>query len=459
MLPQKNTASKHAAQGGADRMTSQKTKRAFIPRGSTPLGRIVEHLAWLASGKGVGAVLSLFYLAIVTRTLGPADFGRWALIVSAATAINTIVGFNFWQVVVKYGQPYVRDRDGGAMGRLLAFCSAVDLAAGLLGCAIAALSTLVLGRAIGIPDRLAMQAFCFAAVMMLTIRSTPMGVLRLLNRFDTGAVSETMIPIVRMAGSVIVLFTQPSIAAFLLAWAAAEIICAIAYWIFAWRAVHQDLGALSFRQFWRPWKEIEGLPGFMFITNIGSTLAAFAAQAPVLMVGAFAGPVGAGFYRLGAQLAQAMTKMSGLFSRSLYSELAHVHANHGRDELRALFRKTCLITLGAALVSALAILFAGGPLLLAMSGHAYAAAFPILAILGIGSAIGLAGVGFEPLLLATNGAKRSLNLRILTTILLFGALAALLPAYGAIGAAWAVLIMAVANFLLLGEATYRQLRG
>ncbi|CAN5389703.1 oligosaccharide flippase family protein [soil metagenome] len=458
MLPRKHAAPKYASQGGQIDDGFKDKAHLVIPRGSTPLGRIVEHLAWLASGKGVGAVLSLFYLAIVTRTLGPADFGRFALIVSAATAINTIVGFNFWQVVVKYGQSYIRDRDGAGLGRLLAFCAATDLCAGLTGCAIAALSTLVLGKAIGIPDRLAMQAFCFAAVLMLTIRSTPIGVLRLLNRFNTAAVSETMIPIVRMVGALVVLFTQPSIPAFLLAWAAAEIACATAYWMFAWHAVHRDMGQLSFRQFWRPWAEVDGLRGFMFVTNITSTLAAVSSQAPVLMVGAFAGPAGAGFYRLSAQLAQAMTKMSGLFSRSLYSELAHVHANHGRAELRALFRKTCFITLGAALVSALAILLAGKPILLTMSGPEYIAAYPLLAILGVGSAIGLAGVGFEPLLMATNGARQSLSLRIVTTLILFGALAALLPTYGAIGAACAVLIAAVANFLLLGEATFRQLR-
>jgi O-antigen/teichoic acid export membrane protein len=442
-----------------DGMTPRKTRRKLaIPRATTPFGRIVEHLSWLASGKGVGAVLSLFYLAIATRTLGPADFGRFILIVGAATAINLIVSFNSWQVIVKYGQPYVRDKDGLGLGRLSALCAAMDLGAAVLGCGVAAVATLGFGDALGLPDALGWQALAFAAVMMLTIRSTPTGLLRLLNRFDGGAISETMIPIFRMIGALAVLAAGPSISGFLLAWGVAELACAATYWTLALRAVHEDVGPMGITGFRRIWHEVEGLPGFMMITNASVTLSSLANQVPVLLVGAVAGPAGAGFYRLGNQLAQSMLKISTLASRSLYSELAHVHANFGREELRALFRKTSVITLGAGVVSAALILLLGEPILLAMSGPAYAAAYPLLVVLGIGGAINLAGVGFEPLLLATNGARRSLLFRVATTVVLFIALVLLLPRHGAMGAALAVLISAVVNFLLMGFATYRQLR-
>src|SRR3546814_11340903 len=43
-------------------------------RDNSSLRSILQNTGWLLTGKGVGAVLSLFYLAIVTRTLGPAGF-------------------------------------------------------------------------------------------------------------------------------------------------------------------------------------------------------------------------------------------------------------------------------------------------------------------------------------------------------------------------------------------------
>src|SRR3546814_6130619 len=46
-------------------------------KGDSSIGRILENTAWLLGGKGVGALLSFVYLAIITRTLGPAGFGHF----------------------------------------------------------------------------------------------------------------------------------------------------------------------------------------------------------------------------------------------------------------------------------------------------------------------------------------------------------------------------------------------
>jgi O-antigen/teichoic acid export membrane protein len=49
--------------------------------------RIVRSSGWLLLPKTVAAVLSLVYLALVTRTLGGAEFGKFALIFSFAQMI------------------------------------------------------------------------------------------------------------------------------------------------------------------------------------------------------------------------------------------------------------------------------------------------------------------------------------------------------------------------------------
>lgn len=434
-------------------------RRPVIPRGTTPFGRIVEHVSWLASGKGVAAILSLIYLAIATRTLGPADFGRFILITGAATAISQIVAFNVWQVIVKHGQAYILPRDPAGMGRLLALCALTDLGAAVLGCGVSAIVCFWFDDAMGLPRELSLQAFAFAAVTMLTIRSTPIGILRLLAKFDAAAISETMLPLFRFIGALIVLVTKPSIPAFLLAWGVAEVACAASYWIYARRAVRAEFGALHYSGFWRRRSEVSGLGRFMLITNFTYTLASLAVQMPVLLVGAAVGPVGAGFYRLGHQLGQSLSKIANLFSRTLYSELAHVHVHHDRAELRKLFRRISLITLGAAGLCAVVVVLAGKPILLAMSGPEFAGAYPLVVLLGLAAAISFAGVGFEPLLLATDAAGSSLTFRFVTVTVLFGAMALMLPTMGAIGAAWAVLISAIVNFLLMGAATWRKLRG
>src|SRR3546814_2806880 len=68
------------------RMDNDHSTRGFarLPRGVRAAAR---NLGWLLASRGVLAVLSLVYLGVATRTLGAADFGRFALITGASQAI------------------------------------------------------------------------------------------------------------------------------------------------------------------------------------------------------------------------------------------------------------------------------------------------------------------------------------------------------------------------------------
>jgi len=265
--------------------------------------RILANTGWLLGGKGVGAVLSLAYLAIVTRTLGVADFGRFALVLSAANVIKTLVSFDSWQIVVRYGQPHLASGNDDALNRVLRFCILIDLASALAGGLIAAFIILVFGSLMELSAGMGLQAWIFCMVMMITIRSSPTGVLRLFDRFDSGAFAETMIPVGLMIGAVIAWVAMPDVTGFLIAWGAAELLCAVSYWWLALRVGGQRLGS------WRAGRTLDaraenpGIVGFLTATNLQTTLSSVGQQVAVLVVGLFVGPVGAGLYRLANQLA------------------------------------------------------------------------------------------------------------------------------------------------------------
>ncbi|WP_336959797.1 lipopolysaccharide biosynthesis protein [Sphingobium aquiterrae] len=420
--------------------------------------RILRNTGWLLGGKGIGGVLSLFYLAIVTRTLGVADFGRFALILSTAQAINTFVSFESWQIVVRYGQTHLLGKDENALNRLIRFCILIDLGGALLGCIIAAGVALFLGPHFGWSPDIARSAFIFCAVMLITIRSTPTGILRLFDRFDAGAIAETMIPLGRMVGALAVLFIGPSIAAFLIAWGAAELACAATYWTLAMRAGRGRIGSWRGGSVRSARGENPGLMGFLTATNLTTTMSAGARQAAVLVVGLFAGPMGAGYYRLANQLSQSMTKISGQLSRSIFVELARVSAGEDRGQLRAVFRRTNRLALIGGATTVLLIVLVGKPIIGLMSGPAFLGAYPLLLLLGIGASIDLIGVSFTPLLMATGRASASLRITIVSSLLLLGLLTVLMPRYGTIGAAWASCIAASVGFALMLWASRRALK-
>ena len=420
--------------------------------------RILANTGWLLGGKGVGAVLSLAYLAIVTRTLGVADFGRFALVLSAAQAIKTLISFDSWQIIVRYGQRHLAEGNADALNRVLRFCILIDLASAVAGAALAAVIIMVFGPLMDLGPDLALAAWGFCVAMMITIRSSPTGVLRLFNRFDSATYAETMIPVGRMIGAGVALATGPSITSFLIAWGAAELLCAIAYWVLALRVGGKRIGHWRAGRAWDARAENPGIVGFLTATNLQSTLSSVGSQVAVLIVGGFVGPAGAGLYRLANQLSQSLTKISSLLSRSIFVELSRTHGTHGSSELRALFRRTNRLALIAGAVIILLILAVGHPLLGLIAGKEFLPAYPLLMLLGVAASIDLVGVSYRPLLMATDGAALSLRITFIATVALLALLAILLPLYGTIGAAVANVVASVAAFIMMRWASRRILR-
>lgn len=441
-----------------DAMTERPAVIVMFKRGSGAAGdgfaRILANTGWLLGGKGVGAVLSLAYLAIVTRTLGVADFGRFALVLSAANVIKALVSFDSWQIVVRYGQPHLAANDGDALNRVLRFCILIDLASAVAGGGIAAAIILFFGRALELGPGMGWQVWLFCMVMMITIRSSPTGILRLFDRFDSAAFAETMIPVGRMIGALVALALMPGITGFLIAWAFAELLCALSYWWLAFRVGRGRIGD------WRAGRALDaraenpGIIGFLTATNLQTSLSSIGQQVAVLIVGAFVGPTGAGLYRLANQLANSLTKISSLLSRSIFVELSRT-SSHGREALGALFRRTNRLALVVGAVIIGLILMIGHPLLGLIAGREFLPAYPLLLMLGVAACIDLIGVSYRPLLMATDRAGLSLRISFVSTLLLLGLQSALLPLYGTQGAAMANIAASLAGFTMMGLASRR----
>lgn len=439
--------------------------RAWLEQGrergaarSGTLARVLENTVWLLAGKGVGAVLSLVYLGLATRTLGAERFGHFVLVLGTAQAIGAFVNFQSWQIVVRFGMAHLHAKRYDAIGRLIGFSATLDLVGAVVGCAIATVAVSVLGPHFGWDEAVRHEALLFSFVLLLSIRSTAIGILRLNDRFGLGAVADAATPVSRCIGALVVLATGPSINGFLGAWAVAEVVSATVYWTFALH-VGKALGRIRVARIGAITAENPGVLRFAAITNAGSTLNAVGKQFAVLIVGFFVGPVAAGIYRLAFQLGQALARVSEMFSRAVFAELTRLNFGDRRADLKRLFRNTTRLVAGAAAIVVL-ILFVGGKTVLGViAGPEYSAAYPLLLLLGGAAALDLGGVGFEPALLATDRAGTALCVRLITTLAMIALLFLLLPPLGVTGAAMATLGASAMGLVLFGITAWRAIYG
>lgn len=417
---------------------------------------ILLNAGWMLGGKGVGGVLSTVYLAIATRSLGVDGFGQFALVLGLGQGVAGLASFQSWQIVVRYGMEHMHGGRDDALTRLIGFSAFLDIASGLVAALLVTVGMLLIGPYLGWSWPFVWQALAACLMLVLAIHSTPIGVLRLHDRFGNAAAAETMTPITRFVGALLVWLIHPSVVGFLAVWALAEVVTAATYWILAARVGGVGWG-LKRRIEWRTVAaENDGIVRYAWTTNLSSSLAVGGKQLMVLLVGLLATPAAAGGFRVAQQLSQALGKISQLLSLSIFPELVRSKAGDedGRFD-RLLARTRRLAAVGGAAVIAV-LLIAGKPALGLVAGQAFLPVYPMLLVLGVSAAIDFAAVGFEPALTAQGHVGLVLKLRAVATVVMLGLMLSLTPALAGMGAALAVLAASMVSFATLRAALKRR---
>lgn len=434
-------------------MTGRPSADAAAARG---FRAALRNLGWLLASRGTLAILSLLYLGIATRTLGIVDFGRFALVTSAAQGLAVLVGFQTWQVVVRYGVDHRSRGDERALGRLLRTCLALDAVSAIAGIAIGMLILGLWSDALGIPPGLRQDCMILLAAQLVTIRSAATGIMRLNDQFKQAAIADSVTPVVRLAGTIVAAMWAPTLGAFLLAWSAAELATGAAYWWLLARSgdMRRIMGARI--DLTGVKDENPHLARFVLNSNMASSLGLATKQLPLLLVGGFVGPAAAGAFRLAVQLAQALGKLSQLISRAAFPEIVRAMRQASSSELAAMSLRLVRMGALAALAVLIVVALIGKPALTLIGGDAaYASAYPLLLWLAVAGAIDLAVVGLEPVLLAADRSGPATVSRVAGVIVQLGLTLVLLPRIGAAGASIGVLGASIVGAVLMANAVFR----
>ena len=398
--------------------------------------RALTNTGWLMGARGVNAVLSLGYLAMATRSLGLEGFGQFVLCITFGQVLVGLVTFQTWQVVVHWGH------QEGKLADATGFAIALDAITVVLGAIMAVCVITFAGDWLPIPDRLRPEALAFALAAVVSIRSTPTGILRLHDRYNLAAVADAATSIVRVIGAAIVLFVDPTIDGFIIVWGAAEMVTAATYWFLAsriqpiyWR--HASLLRI-------PRNEDRAWP-FVIGTSLSGLLAIASRQFLVLLVGTIGGAALAGIYRVAAQIGEGLLKLAQALLRATYPELVR-----SPELARAMAGKIAMIGIVTGLAAVAVSALAGPYVIRIIAGKAYLGAYIPMIILSAAAALELSGASLEALLIARGKAILNFALRAFPTLAALVALPWLVDWMGAIGAACAVLAassLTVAGFI------------
>ncbi|HEX7944717.1 MAG TPA: oligosaccharide flippase family protein, partial [Phenylobacterium sp.] len=326
--------------------------------------RIYGNLGRLLGGKAGAGLLSLGYLAVAARALGPTDYGVLVLVHAYAMTVGGIVEFPGWHAVVRYGAQARAAGDRPRLTRLLAFAGLVEGAGGLLAVVVAAVLAPIVGPALGWSPTAIAFALPYSLAVLASIRATPAGYLQLTGRFDLLGAHNLVAPAVRLVGSLIAIAAHAGLKGFLIAWLAAALAEWAAMWgLGAWVAWGQHARSDLRGGLGRVPRENPGLWRFMLAANADVTVSELSGRLSPLAVGWILGPAAAGLYAVAQRATAVLAQPAQILGQAAYAELANLAAagDRGPRIRAAVVRAVGVALLAAAPVCLLIALF-GRPL-------------------------------------------------------------------------------------------------
>jgi len=392
----------------------------------------------LLSGKVAGGVLSLAYLAIAARGLGPEGMGALVLAHAYATVIAGLARFQSWQAVIRFGAPMVRDGDETRLRDLLRYTIRLDILSGVASVLIALGLAPFAARAFGWSDhvRSLITVYCFATPFL--IAATPTGVLRLYDKFKILGWQLTFMPAIRFVGAVILWRVGASVSAFLVVWIASVFVHGASLWWLGLRELQKKrlmpkISGKAERDADKAW-----LP-FMLKTNASSSMELMHNNVPILIVGAILGPAAAGIFKLAYNLANVLNQPVTMFNHATFPELSKIEAEQGRQVMT----KVTFQSVGTAILIALPIVglyyLLRKTLAVGVGGPEFAPAAPLIALMAFAQLFQIAALGFESAVLARGRAGWALTAQLAGAAGHLAFLSFMLSAIGVIAAPLAIM--------------------
>ncbi len=422
--------------------------------------RIFRNAALMLTGRATNGLLGLATLSLSARGLGLEMFGIYVLLQTYVQVIMALSTFQSWQAVIRYGAICIENKDAPAFQALVKFTTLLDIAGVVTGAAIGYFAAPLVGPYLGWDDQVISYAGPFSLSILFTILATPTGLLRLYDRFDILAAQAVATPLVRLIGVALAVFFHAEFWWYLAAWFVANIAGGAVLVFVGWREAtkHGLLKGMTM-SFQGITRFHTGIWKFSVFSNLHASLQIVTGQMSTLLVGAVAGPSAAGLFKIGRDVATAISKPAELLNQSIYPEFARLGSRGDWQDFKALIMRGGVVAGSGALVMLVLSFFAGHQFISFFFGPAFTQAYLPLILLVATAGMTLIGFPMDPALYAMG--RPSIPLRIDTVVIVaiyLPMLVILTRIYGPAGAAVTSLAAAASSVAAMTFFTTTELR-
>lgn len=397
--------------------------------------RFARNAFHLVSGNAAAVALGMMTLGLSAQMLGPALLGILATVEGYGRMVDQIVRLETWQALIRYGADALEKGDGSRFRALVKLGVIMDFLGASASALVVLLAVPLAAAWLNWDSGTETMARVYCIAILFGVSSTPIGVLRLFNRFAAIAWLEPAIAAVRLVGVALIWILGGSIWSLLILSIALQCVQRLLLGWIAWRELkakgYDDFAAAPIAG---AGERFPGIWGFILAANGTLLIRKSTQEVDLLAVSAIVGPAGAGIYHLVRKFTMAATKAGAMMQQLIYPDLARLWARGDLAGFAATIRQVEVLTIafGFALVGVVAV--AGGSIIRIIGGSGFEDAIDPLIIQSVAALLFLSGAALRSGIASMGLQARMMPAVILSAVGFYAVLFIAVPRLGVAGA-------------------------
>jgi len=411
------------------------------------LRTLFQNAAYLFTGNIGVAVLSFIQGVLITRALGPAEYGVWGVILAFSGMTQAFLSFRTTEPLTRYIVEYRQKEDNSSLQLLFTTALLTNLATRVLAYGvILAISPWVAQSIAGGANAIPVFGIYGATVLFGFADAIWFCVARDQKKFKLIAVIPLVLASIQLAGvfalwkldrldlmDLAVLFLGISTLRFFI-----NIIYLRAT---IYRCYGIRIGGVNWREWYGQQKELYGFWHFMKTTYLSSMVSTLVKNGDVLILGYYRSDAEVGWYRLAKNLVAMIQQIGGALASVVYQDLNELIVAKKMDDVKRGIVRFSKVWIPSVFVGVAFAIMIAEPVIGLVYGVAFLPAALLFKILIIGAFVSLGVFWAQPIVLALGKINCNLISIVVSSIISISGMIYLGYYYGATGVAWGYVFM------------------
>lgn len=392
----------------------------------------------LLTANGIAAVLGFVAAVLTARALGLENYGILALVGAYQLTVGKLVTFNAWQAIIKFGSEALRANDHQGLRQLIKFGFSLDVGSAVVGTILAIVLSGPVIALLGWDQAVRPLLVLYSVLVLFSLSGTPIGVLRLFDRFDLLSYTVVLSVLVRLVGVAWCLMTGQGLFGFVLVYLITGIAGQL-YQVFAslWVLHKQSVNNIIRQPLRGIRSRFPGIWDYVWTTNVTMTIRMLSREADGLVIAGLTNPSALALFKIAKQFSRVLPMFSEPLSQSIYPELVRLWAGDQRKQFFSLIKRTTLLTSTMAFSGWLVFIVLGKWIIILTFGPAFQDAYLVTVFYMLAMVVFLCCFALTPSMLAIGLVRKNFVANVAATFAYFGLLFPLVNNLGIIGASLA----------------------